>query len=209
MAALPSFFLSNIFPILQTSINGPKLITSNFLLRYFRSALNTYSLDYIFIFQDFEVLMVLISPSASQAFPDPHGSPCQCPAPHSPAWPLALLAQPQPTPLPILRRCPMPGAAPVPPAAQLPSGVLGWALDAISCPHRSWDTEQSPWCYGYPAPRVQAAEFKSSLSPSKITHHYHKEHSPPCNQLFITCSHFTAVFPSMPLTNFILQFSHL
>lgn len=124
---------------------------------------------------------------------------------HWPSWP-----DPSPFHCPSSGRCPMPGAAPVP---QLPSGVVGWALAAVSCPHRSWDTEQSPWCYGHPAPREQAAEFKSSLSPPKITHHYHREHSPPqptfhhlfpfhcCLSQYALNQFYSTVFPPLTATD--------
>lgn len=123
----------------------------NFLLRYFHSALNTYSLDYIFIFQNSEILMVLISPSASptpptaqtpMAVPSPlpgQGPPDLTPA-HSTACPQGD-AQCRGLELPLY-----------PPAAQLPSGVVGWALAA--CPALTGHHTEPPVL---PAPSPQGA----------------------------------------------------
>lgn len=197
--ALPSFFPSNLSPIPQTSINVPKLISCNFLLRHFHSALGTYSLDYIFIIGLNGLDQPLCSPGLPQPLPWPraHGSPWQCPAPHS--LPDLQPSCPSPSPLHCLSsgRCPMPGAG----GAQLPSGVVRCHVLP------SQVTMQGPSATGTQPPGSRQLNL-NPLSPSEIARHYHIERSPP-KHLFITCSLFTAVFPSMPSTNFILQFSHL
>lgn len=211
LAALPSFFLSNLFPKPWTSINGPKLTTCNFLLRYFHS-------EYLFpgLYFDFSKsglwgLTGFDQPLCFPALPPPQPWP-------SPPWqPLSVPSSPQPClaigppdptqpiPLPVLRGRPMPGAgaAPVPPAP-LWGGGMGSGCHVLP----SQVAMQSPQCHGHPAPREQELNLNPlfHLPRSLITITQNTAYP---NQLFITCSHFTAVFPSMPLTNFILQFSHL
>lgn len=179
--------------------------------------LNTYSLDYILIFQnqDSEVLLVLISPSASQLFPHPshgpvpRGSPCQCPAPRSPAWPSALLtnpahstACPQRTPNARGWSCPC-----------APSSPLGW-WDGLWLPCPAFTgCHAEPPVPRAPSPQGAGAEFKSSLSPSQITHHYHTEHSLPqptlhhlfpfhcCLSQYALNQFYSTVFPPLTATD--------
>lgn len=84
------------FPLPQTSINVPKLISCNFPLRYLYSALGTYSLDYIFIIG----LNGLDQPLCFQAFPHPSHSPEPMVAPAMPSSPQPCLAFSPPDPTP-------------------------------------------------------------------------------------------------------------
>lgn len=141
LAALPSFFLSNLFPIPWTSINGPKLTTCNFLLRYFHS-------EYLFpgLYFDFSKsglwgLTGFDQPLCFPALPPPQPWPSPpwqpLSVPSSPQPCLAIGPPDQPSPFHCLSsedaQC---QGLELPLCPQLPSGVVGWALAAMSCLHR-------------------------------------------------------------------------